>query len=86
MSVSGEPAGTGLRRSRKGNANELAFIDNCQISDKPEIEIVVPDRIVKVRVLPPFSVCHNGIRSCPGDVAEVPTSDAAEWRLHGWVE
>lgn len=85
MTVSGEPAGTGSRRSRKGR-NDLAFFDNCQTSDTPELEVVVPDRIVKVRVLPPFSVCHNGIRSCPGDVAEVPASVAAQWRLHGWVE
>jgi hypothetical protein len=41
---------------------------------------------MKVKVLQPFQVSHDGTIYRPGEVAEVPEAVAASWERSGWVE
>jgi hypothetical protein len=41
---------------------------------------------VKVKVLQPFQVSHEGVIHRPGDTAEVPDHIGAHWLRSGWVE
>ena len=45
-----------------------------------------PEATQQVRVLPPFMVCHEGVRFLPDTVAEVPESVAQLWIRDRWVE
>jgi hypothetical protein len=40
---------------------------------------------VRVTVLAPFMVSHDGTAYRPGDTAEVPEHVAAHWILNEWV-
>jgi hypothetical protein len=46
----------------------------------------MPEKTIKVKVLPPWRVCHEGEAFTDGDVANVPEAVAAEWEQSGWVE
>jgi hypothetical protein len=41
---------------------------------------------VKVKVLQPFQVSHEGVIHRPGETAEVPDELGAHWLRSGWVE
>jgi hypothetical protein len=44
-----------------------------------------PEKVVRVVVVQPYKVTHNGTDYRPGDTAEVPESVAQKWIANGWV-
>ena len=40
---------------------------------------------VRVKVLHPFSVSHEGVSYWPGETADVPEHIAAQWIRNEWV-
>jgi hypothetical protein len=43
-------------------------------------------KTVKVKVLAPWRVCHDGEAFTDGDTLTVPESVAKEWEEAGWVK
>jgi hypothetical protein len=46
----------------------------------------MPEKTVKVKVVAPWRVCHDGKAYADGDTATVPETVAEEWLANGWVE
>ena len=89
-SHSSEPIEVGLARSRRGkkpDASQLQpFFDDCEMLDKPEHQPrLAPEKRVRVQVLHPFLVSHDGTAYWPEEIPEVPESIAADWVRQKWV-
>jgi hypothetical protein len=46
----------------------------------------MPEKTIKVKVLAPYRVCHDGEAYVGGDTASVPEKVGQEWEQSGWVE
>jgi hypothetical protein len=75
------------RESSDGRARfftDLAFIQTDEHGHRTE-PAAEPEPLKRVKVLSPFSVCHEGVRYLPAEIAEVPESLADWWILNLWV-
>jgi hypothetical protein len=79
----------GYYETGKGGAQhftDLAIIESDKHGQRPTPEeVVAPEPLKRVKVLPPYQVCHEGIRHFPGEIAEVPESLAEQWIRSQWV-
>lgn len=65
---------------------DLAFIQTDKKHGQRPTEVAAePESLKRVKVLSPFSVCHEGNRYLPAQIAEVPESLADWWILNHWV-
>lgn len=65
---------------------DLAFIQtDRKHGQRPTEAAPEPERLKRVKVLSPFSVCHQGNRYLPAQLAEVPERLADWWILNQWV-
>jgi hypothetical protein len=50
------------------------------------LEDKMPEKQIKVKVLAPYRVCHEGEAFTDGDTVSVPEKRAQEWEDAGWVK
>jgi hypothetical protein len=72
------------RRKRQPSENDIIF-STCDVIPREEVsESPLPLKDVRVRVLPPYGVAHDG-SYFPGNTPVVPASVADHWIRHRWV-
>jgi hypothetical protein len=84
--VSGAPPGASHLRGYYEDKGPLFFNDVVSEPREREPEPArKPEPLLRVTVLAPYMVAHEGARWFPGETAEVPESLADDWILNQWV-